>query len=486
VNTSNKSSDSTKILGNILSLGIGEFLARLVAYIGIVYLARELGPAGFGIIGFATALYGYFSLPVYAGFADLGSREIARRPKEAQAIAISATLVRLILALVEVAALGTVAFLLNKPALVKLVAFLMGLCFFSLALDTSWVYKGLERNFRPGLALVVGQIVFVTILFFAVKGPGDVYLVPVAQFSGEMCAAILLAISILPLSVIKLDLREGWHILRSSGYLILSQLLRLIMFTFNIVLIGLLIGEREVGLYTAPYRLCFLLLNVAAAIRISYLPGLTRASTGGLARINEVAGRSVELSSAVSAPIVVGGIFAAAPLLKTLFGAEYVEGAQAFRLLLLSIGLIFISDVFQNILLVCDRLKVYLGAVGVAAAANVLFNLILIPRLGLAGAAAATVLAEGILLTLGLIAVYRIGARLPLAALWRPLLACAVMGVSLAVLGSNRALALYLTVGFFTYFLSLLLFRGIPQDARPHLLNLASSVREIFKKLVKG
>ncbi|TMA06534.1 MAG: hypothetical protein E6J89_17890, partial [Deltaproteobacteria bacterium] len=138
VSTSSKSSDSTKIVGNVLALGTGEFLARLVAYVGITYLARRLGPVGFGIIGFVTALYGHFSLPVNAGFVDTGAREIARRPQEARSIAVSALLVRLAVAFVELAALAMVVFLLKKAEAVKLVALLMGLCFFSLALDTSW------------------------------------------------------------------------------------------------------------------------------------------------------------------------------------------------------------------------------------------------------------------------------------------------------------------------------------------------------------
>ena len=126
------------------------------------------------------------------------------------------------------------------------------------------------------------------------------------------------------------------------------------------------------------------------------------------------------------------------------------------------------------------------GAVGAAAAFNVLLNLVLIPRFGIVGAAVATVMAEALLLLLGLVAVYKIGARLPLRPLLRPLLAGTVMGAGLIILGPDRALAIYLPAGFFTYVLALLLFRGLPRDARPHLSSLASSAHEIYKKLGRG
>lgn len=112
-------------------------MARIVAYLGTAYLTRELGPAGFGMIGFANTLYGYLSLPIHAGFQDIGSREVAHRPQEASDIALSVTLVRLVLAFVALAILSLIAWLLNKPILVKQVVVLTGLSFFSLALDTS-------------------------------------------------------------------------------------------------------------------------------------------------------------------------------------------------------------------------------------------------------------------------------------------------------------------------------------------------------------
>ncbi len=72
-NALDKSFESGKILGNILSLGSGEIIARVVALLGITYVARRLGPEEFGVIGFAAALFGYLALAVTAGFNDIGA-----------------------------------------------------------------------------------------------------------------------------------------------------------------------------------------------------------------------------------------------------------------------------------------------------------------------------------------------------------------------------------------------------------------------------
>lgn len=368
---------------------------------------------------------------------------------------------------------------MNKSAIVKWAVVLTGLSFFSLALNISWVYKGLERNHRVGLACVLGQILYVTVILLLVRSSEDILFVPMAQFLGEISTTLLLVIPFFCSRKIKVqdrislhDFREGLNILQCSGSLIFSQLLRLFIFTFDVILLEFLLGEKEVGLYSASYRFCFLLLAVAAAIRVSYIPALIRASAEGREQIRDITRRSIELSSAISAPMVVGGIILAAPLLSMLFGPEYVEGTPAFQLLILSLGFIFISDANQNILLVCDRMKVYMGIVAIAATVNVGLNLVLIPRYGIIGAAFATVTAEALLLFTGLLVIYKFGVRLSLRPIIRPLLAAGMMGLGLISFGTNRDLFLHLGLGFIIYVGSLTLFRGIPQDARLYLENL--------------
>jgi len=72
--------------GAIAALGGGEILARLVAFATTTVLARRLGPEGFGILGFASALCGYFALAVGGGLNDLAARDVARHPAGATGI----------------------------------------------------------------------------------------------------------------------------------------------------------------------------------------------------------------------------------------------------------------------------------------------------------------------------------------------------------------------------------------------------------------
>jgi len=465
--------DSRKLINNILALGTSEILARVIAFVGTAYLARVLGPTGFGIIGFALAIVGYLSIGVARGFEQVGAREIARYPSDALSMAASVTVIKVGLAFCGLALLGILAYFLNKPLDVRLVVMLTGLSLFSLALDTSWVFKGLERNHMVGLALILGQILYVGTVVLVVNEPSDVFLVPVAQFVGQMGAAILLAVSLFRLGEIGkgvgLDFRQGLRLIRSSGYMMLTKLMRALIFTFDVVLLGFILGEREVGLYSASYRVCFLLLAITASIQIAYLPIFTRVAQKGKQQISEMAGRLLEVSSAISIPMVVGGVLLAGPLLTTLFGVEYLEGKAAFQLLIFSIGLIFFHSVIHNILLVYDRLKVEMWIMAMGAGINIVLNIILIPLYGLVGAASATVLAEGLILLMGSLFVWKkMGISLFLSAVYRPVLATAIMGASLITLELNFNLAWLLGMGVIVYVTALATIGGIPQDIRSY------------------
>lgn len=466
-----------KVIGNILSLGGGEILARVIAFAGTAYLARKLEPAGFGIVGFATALFSYFQFAVAAGFQDIGAREVARRPQEAPDLAAAAIVVRMVLAVAALAALSVIAWCLDKPQTVKLVVILTGLSLFSLALDTSWVYKGLERNRPVGWALILGQALYAGIILLFIHSPADVARVPLAQFCGELGAAAGLTIPLLRRRKIKPDWRAGWAIFRASWLPALTRLLRTLLFTFAVLVLGFMLDEKAVGLYTAPYRICFLLLSLAAAIQVSYLPAITRAAAQGKAQAAAMTGRAIHLAVTVAMPLVGGGMVLAAPLLKVTFGAGYPDGAPAFRFLLASVGCIFIFGAIHNLLLAYDRLRVELLIMAIVAGLNVALNLVLIPRYGLAGAGAVAALGEVIALGLGLAAVWRLGVKPDLRMLWRPLTAAALMGAGLALLGPHRGLTARLIAGAAIYLLALAALRGIPHEVQAPLRQMASNLK---------
>jgi O-antigen/teichoic acid export membrane protein len=466
-NTGGSPSGSRSVLENFLSLGSGVAISKAVAFIGTAYLARRLGVYGFGVIGFATAVCGYFALALKTGFGPVGSREVARESGPITPLVTGVILLRLLLALgaLLVTYLGTL--LLGKPAVVLWVVLLTALTYLSGALDIAWVYKGLAQNRRIGISLVLTQAVYVMALLALVRGPEDIYRVPIALVLGELVAAAYLAVPVLEGSSWAPDLVRAGSILRASGPLVVGQLLRALINVFDVVLLSLLIGEFAVGLYTAAYRICFLLIAMGNALQIAYLPALSRAAHRSSVGASDLVNRALEFSAALALPMVTGGILLASPLLTHLFGPEYGEGATALRLLLVSIACIYLHGVFGQALLAYDRTRILMWIQALGAILNIGLNLVLIPSHGIVGAAVATVIAEALILILDAVACRRLGLRPDFWTLIKPAVASAVMAALLLGLGPATSWLLRLSTGALLYCATLALIGGIPADARP-------------------
>jgi O-antigen/teichoic acid export membrane protein len=460
---------SKTVLDSIVSLGTSEILARAIGFFITTYLARTLGPESFGVVAFAIAFTGFMRMVINAGLAGLGAREVARRPHVASDIAASVTVIRLAFACALIAIISGVAVLLDKPASDKAVIILFSLVGVPVALHTGWVYRGLERNRPASLATVTEQIVCLVLTWLVVGGPGDIQRVPLVQLVGAFVAATMLAVPLFRGRAIVLNLREGFAILRGVGYFTSIRLMRVVVGSFDVLLLGFVAGARDVGLYSAAYRLCYLLNAISTAIEMSYMPVATRAEARGSAHATAVGDRSLELVSAIAMPLVVGGVVLASPLMLMAFGPEYAGGVPALRLLLVSAGLVFLCAPTQNLLLSYDRLRTGLVIAAVAAGSNVVLNLLLTPRYGIAAAATITVFSEGVTLLLGGIAAYLLGVRLRYAALLRPALAAAVMAAALYAVGHEYGLALSLFVGASVYAVVLAALGGIPSDVKPIL-----------------
>jgi O-antigen/teichoic acid export membrane protein len=120
-------------------------------------------------------------------------------------------------------------------------------------------------------------------------------------------------------------------------------------------------------------------------------------------------------------------------------------------------------------MLVHGRLRQDMWIVVTATLLNVVLNIVLIPRHGIAGAAVATLVAEALNLLLGYAMAVRLGMPFRVRPYTRSMAAAAVMAVVLVLVGASLHVFVRIALGGVTYVAALALFRGVPEDARPHL-----------------
>jgi O-antigen/teichoic acid export membrane protein len=154
-------------------------------------------------------------------------------------------------------------------------------------------------------------------------------------------------------------------------------------------------------------------------------------------------------------------------MLAGLFGEPFGAAQQAFRLLILAMGIIFVHGIYLKLLVVFDRTRPELWIRAGTATLNVTLNLLWIPRYGIEGAAMATVLVELAVLTSRLLVGRRLGIRVTGGFLLKPLLAAALMAALMLAIGRVAPWWVVLIGGGAFYVVVLAALRGLPRDLLP-------------------
>jgi len=314
--------------------------------------------------------------------------------------------------------------------------------------------------------LVTAQFTYLAGILLLVGDPAHLYRVPIVLFVGEMLAACLLFALLFGTAVSRPSFTRGLEILKRSGFITVARLLRAVIVTFDVILLGILATSRDVGLYTAAYRICFLAAMIAVTTHTVFLPAITHAVALGELPIGHVLRRSLSLTGTVMLPVVAGGVALAGPLLLLVFGPDYADGTRAFQLLLVSIGLLSLHGTTHNVFLALDRTKQEAGIFAGGAVLNIVLNLVLIPRYGLVGAAISTVAAEMVIVLASTRALFMLGVRPQLKGLVRPLLASVAMIALLLPLSGRVPVLLLVAGGAALYAVILAMTGGVPEGFR--------------------
>lgn len=198
----------------------------------------------------------------------------------------------------------------------------------------------------------------------------------------------------------------------------------------DVLLITQMRGFTETGLYTAAYKF-FDLVNFFPAV-VSH--ALYPVFTGFLAR-NEysqaklVFEKYLRLMIFIALPMGVGGSILAPQIMRIIAGQQFNESSVVLAVLVWAPVALFIYIV-ANAIVISQLTKFAVAITGTNVIVNVVGNLILLPRIGVVGAAIMTVVSETIQ---GFFYFYFVRKKIIkfsfLHFSWQPVLASAVMGV---------------------------------------------------------
>ncbi|MFN8574373.1 MAG: oligosaccharide flippase family protein [Gemmatimonadaceae bacterium] len=426
---------------NTATLGVGEALARLIAFGASLLIARRLGPDAFGVIGVASGLLLYLTQVADQGIELVGVPLVARDELRARPV-VSATLAYRMLAALGLAAIVGLIARVVLPAPDGRVLALYAPTLVLAAASTRWVLLGLRHPGVVAVARVAGELVALAMVAMLVQLPADLPWVPLAAIAGGLLTAMVMLVGTwragMPVSVSFrwADCRE---LFVRGRPIVAFTLLGLILFNFDLIFLRFVKGEAAAGEYAAAYTFIAFASNLIVAFAHSVMPSLARsrdAEAGGDG--DRLYGGAVTQVVALTLPAAIGGAVVASSLVTLVFGDAFLPGAVALRWLVLSLPFAAIREIAVVAVIASGGERSLVRVNLVTVVCNVALNLILVPTYGLAGAAAATLTTEVIRLALAYRAAALVGFHFSsLRRLVKPIVATIVMGVALYLTGGD-------------------------------------------------
>ncbi len=444
------------ILKNYSFLAICYAVSRFVAFLALAYLARTLGVQHFGEINFAQAVVVYFTLATHLGLMTFGTRAIASGSAQMPEMVSKILPIRLVLAAGSYVLLALFSFLVPFSAEVRLLTLLFGIALFSGAAILDWAFKGVQRMVVVGIMEILRYVPFLVLVSLWVRGSADLYRVPLFWFISSAAAAVFgLSVLLYRYGTMRLtlDWNYAWQALRQALPLGVAFIMVQVYYLIDTIMLGVLKEPVEVGLYSAAYRMITFPQGFGGWYFETVFPVLSRLYRQERHRLTGFLSFSTRLTALAIVPLAVWGTFFAAPLLRLFFGPDYAGSAVPLQILIWAISVELVGMNFGYSLMACEREKDYLKAVSWGAATSVLLNLLLIPRLGIQGAALARGATEILIAALCWNWLRRTAGAQGLASLRVPvlgggLMALCLMSLSSRLLGSLTGFAVYFLVVF--------------------------------------
>src|SRR3989344_2268144 len=405
---------AVQLVGKVVSITIGVIVVGL--------MTRLLGTEGFGKYSTANTF-----LQVFAILMDLGLNvmlvqmlgEQAGNEKEERRIVSAFFTMRVLMASVVLTIGTALAWLIPTYDLeIKLAIVGLWISFFFTLLNQT-VIGVQQRHLKMhvvAMAEVAGRATLLAGMLIAItRGWGLLPVVLIVSLGGVVSFLINIGVAIryasfrwnVDVPLWKIALKRSWPIA-------ISIMFSLIYFRADLLILGWVRPQAEVGVYGAAYRVLEILVSLPYMYGGVLLPMIAKQwKDGAKDKFRTFIQRSFDAMALVTFPLLFGTFAIATPAMTLVAGAEFGQSGDILRILILATGAIFIATVFSHAVVALDAQRDMLPWYIWTAIFAVIGYAFLIPSYGMWAAAWLTVATELVVLTGNIIVVIR-RAELPL------------------------------------------------------------------------
>ncbi len=394
----NRTTEQT-IAKNTFWLFAGQIGSRLLRAIIVIYSARILGASSWGAFSYAIGIAAFLTIFSDIGINALITKEASRNPNLKNRYLSTALFIKLFLLIIFIIGVAIAAPYLSN---IKEAAGLIPIIIFVFAFDTlrdlgSALSRAMEKmEIEAGINIFTNlAIVILGFTLLSISPTSQSLAIAYALGSGLGLVAIFFALrkhfsgllKNFTFSLIKPIVTTAWPF----G---LMGLMGVVMLNTDIVMLGWLVPPEWVGFYSAAQKPIQLLYVLPALLASSVFPVMSRLAKSDPTALRLLLKKYTRIVLIVAVPVMILGFILAVPIITTLFGSAYLPAATSFRILILTVIIVYPATLIGNAIFAYDHHREFIKFSIAAILGNVVFNALLIPPLGIEGAAISTLFTQ--------------------------------------------------------------------------------------------
>ena len=373
----------------------------LINFITFPYVARVLGVERIGLVNFVDNTVNYFLLFATMGVGLLGVREIAavkEDKKRRDQVYSSVLALNLLFTLVS---LGI--YLLCVVTIPKLCQydelFYIGTAkiLFTVFL-VEWFFTGVE-NFRYiTLRSILIKVLYIISVFLFVRDTSDYRLYFILTVGVVVLNALINQLYIREFVRVRWNNIQLFKYLKQNVTLGIYTLMTSMYLTFNVMYLGLVSNNTEVGYYTTAFKLYSVVLGFFTAFTNVMLPRMSSLlANGEKDRFQELVNRSFSVMSTCCIPLILCSMIMAPQIVYILSGPGYEGAILPMRIIMPAAFAVGVAQVLAiQVLMPMKKDKVLLVASIIGAVVSLLISLLVVPYIESVGSAVVLLCSEAV------------------------------------------------------------------------------------------
>lgn len=363
------------------------------------WVARYLGPEQFGILSFVIAVTAMLKPIPRLGLDGIVSRELVQNPQESHFIVSTTIFIRIFSSILFILVAVMLMYYLEDQKVFITLSCIIAIAFaFEILSEVIQFYFRSNTTARYGvMSQIAGQSVgYLSKVAFILTGSGLLWFA-VANLL-EMLITLLVIIlfyfrkSSYFLKWKYIQFQRAIALLKESWPAILSGTFVVIYLYIDQIMLQQLLGSKEVGLYAAAVRISSLFFVFPMILGWALQPPIIQAFERSS---EEYRKKLIQLLQAlvISAYLIVGILYFSSDwIIDLLFGESYQQSVEVLQLHSWALVFLF-AGLSRSIWILTESHLIFDMYSNIfAGILNIVLNFYLIPRLGIVGAAWATVI----------------------------------------------------------------------------------------------